>query len=95
MTIKRDILNIFLFIILMIAIMSCLFIGFNYENKIYEKGRTEACNEIGFNNYISMNNEDYCSNDSINLFRVNINENGLYKYTATKVNLYNYGENGK
>jgi hypothetical protein len=57
----------------------------------------EACNEIGFDKYYSMNNEDYCSNNGIDLFRVNMELKYTKKifnseYKAIQVNLYNYGE---
>lgn len=53
----------------------------------------EVCNHIGFDKYVNVNGQGYCSNDGINLFSVKLEYNFLgTPIKATKINLYNYGE---
>ncbi len=64
-------------------------------NLIGEQQRLDnACQEIGYNRFVRMNNGYFCTNDNINLFSVKLEEKGLLpaKYKVTKINLYNYGE---
>lgn len=53
-----------------------------------------ACKEIGYNKLISLNGDNFCTNDNINLFLIKLDTKGILpeRYIAKKINLYNYGE---
>lgn len=57
---------------------------------ITENQNTNACEDIGYSYHIRTNGDDYCSNNKVNLYSVTLD--GFLKVKATKVNLYNYGE---
>jgi len=74
-----------------LALVSGMYLSVEAISNISLQVYAQACNEIGYSNYKHINNANYCTNDSINLYAVNIECNFWRNHCkATQLNLHTY-----